>query len=78
MTKEIKNCINHILEYLWDEESNHYSLCLFEEYGDEEDSPYMWFENVDMGDREVWKEILNKGYLAGHIFMTLVRLKLQL
>jgi hypothetical protein len=73
----MKEEIEHLLEYLWDEEENYYSLCLFEEYGDEEDSPFLWFENADFGDREVLQKILNEDYCSGHIFLTLVALKLK-
>jgi hypothetical protein len=73
MKKEIEN----LLEYFWDDEEDHYALCLFEEYGDRDDSPFIWFENADLGDREVLQKLLDKDYCSGHIFLTLVALKLK-
>lgn len=78
MTKELKNTIQYLLDYYLEDEEKDYSLCLFEEYGDEKDSPFMWFENLDLGDRKVWKEIIEKDYCSGHIYLYLLKLKLAL
>ena len=78
MTKELKQAIQEVIDMYFEDEEEHYSLCLFEDYGDEEDSPFIWFENLDLGDREVWKEIIEKNHIPNHIYLSLLKLKLAL
>lgn len=78
MTKELKQAIQEVIDMYYKDEEDHYSNCLFEDYGDEENSPFMWFENLDLGDREVWKEIIEKDYCSRHIYLSLLKLKLAL
>ena len=78
MTKEIKESIQDVLDMYYKDEESHYSLCLFEDYGDERDSPFMWFENLDLGDKKVLQEIIDKDYCSGHIYLSLLKLKLAL
>lgn len=79
MTKEVKQAIQEVINMYYKEEEDHYSVCLFEDYGgDDDNSPFMWFENLDLGDKEVWKEIIQKDYCSGHIYLSLLKLKLAI
>lgn len=75
MTKEIKESIQEVLDMYYKDEESHYSLCLFEDEGEEVAE---WFENLDMGDKKVLQEIIDKDYCSGHIYLSLLKLKLAI